>query len=226
MEFLEMTKPGDPRWERLRADAQRCLQEMSKAPAPAPAPVVRSAPPAAPKPEARAEAAPKAELPGVSIEFLPMERPDFAKRAAVADHFLRRRFLELKLAQNFEDLICLGSLNGVDSYAYQHDTVRRVLRHFKGRALLADEVGLGKTIEACLILKEYRMRGMARRALVLTPPSLAPQNSDSPPPRPTTPNSAAIRAASGVKRKWWWPASPWPGWSHTPARWPLRRGTW
>ena len=42
-------------------------------------------------------------------------------------------------------------------------------------ALLADEVGLGKTIEACLILKEYRMRGMARRALVLTPPSLAPQ---------------------------------------------------
>ena len=175
VEFLEMTKPGDPRWERLRADAQRCLQEMSKAPAQAPAPVVRSAPPAAPKPEAQVAAGPKAELAGVLTEFLPIERPDFANRAALADHFLRRRFLELKLAQNFEDLICLGSLNGVDSYAYQHDTVRRVLRHFKGRALLADEVGLGKTIEACLILKEYRMRGMARRALVLTPPSLAPQ---------------------------------------------------
>ena len=53
--------------------------------------------------------------------------------------------------------------------------MRRVLRQFKGRALLADEVGLGKTIEACLILKEYRMRGMVRRALILTPPSLAPQ---------------------------------------------------
>jgi N12 class adenine-specific DNA methylase len=63
----------------------------------------------------------------------------------------------------------------VDSYVYQHETVRKVLRQFKGRALLADEVGLGKTIEACLTLKEYWMRGMVRRALVLAPPSLAPQ---------------------------------------------------
>jgi SNF2 family DNA or RNA helicase len=50
-----------------------------------------------------------------------------------------------------------------------------VLRHFKGRALLADEVGLGKTIEACLVLKEYWMRGMVRKVLVLTPPSLVSQ---------------------------------------------------
>ena len=81
----------------------------------------------------------------------------------------------MRLAQSFEDLICLPSLNGVDTYVYQHDTVRRVLRQFKGRALLADEVGLGKTIEACLVLKEYWMRGMVRRVLVLTPPSLVAQ---------------------------------------------------
>ena len=79
------------------------------------------------------------------------------------------------MAQNFEDLICLPSLEGVDAYIYQQETVRRVLRHFKGRALLADEVGLGKTIEACLVLKEYWMRGMVRKALVLTPPSLVSQ---------------------------------------------------
>ncbi len=35
----------------------------------------------------------------------------------------------------------------------------------RGRALLADEVGLGKTIEAGLILKEYVLRGLVRRAL-------------------------------------------------------------
>ena len=58
------------------------------------------------------------------------------------------------MAQNFEDLLCLPSLRGVDSYIYQQETVRKMLRHFKGRAVLADEVGLGKTIEACLELKE------------------------------------------------------------------------
>jgi SNF2 family DNA or RNA helicase len=83
--------------------------------------------------------------------------------------------MELQMAQNFEDLLCLPSLHGVDSYMYQQETVRKVLRHFKGRALLADEVGLGKTIEACLVLKEYWMRGLARKALVLTPPSLVSQ---------------------------------------------------
>jgi quercetin dioxygenase-like cupin family protein len=41
--------------------------------------------------------------------------------------------------------------------------------------LLADEVGLGKTIEACLALKEYWIRGLVSKALILTPPSLVGQ---------------------------------------------------
>ena len=41
-----------------------------------------------------------------------------------------------------------------------------------GRAILADEVGLGKTIEAGMILKEYLLRGLVRRALILAPASL------------------------------------------------------
>ena len=94
---------------------------------------------------------------------------------SLADYLLLHRLQELRLAQSFEDLICLPTLNGVDTYVYQHETVRKVLRHFKGRALLADEVGLGKTIEACLVLKEYWMRGMVRKALVLTPPGLVSQ---------------------------------------------------
>src|SRR6059036_2719213 len=44
-----------------------------------------------------------------------------------------------------------------------------------GRAILADEVGLGKTIEASIIYKELAIRGLARRALILTPASLVGQ---------------------------------------------------
>jgi superfamily II DNA or RNA helicase len=43
------------------------------------------------------------------------------------------------------------------------------------RLLLADAVGLGKTIQAALILAELRARGLVRRALVLTPASLRDQ---------------------------------------------------
>jgi SNF2 family DNA or RNA helicase len=42
----------------------------------------------------------------------------------------------------------------------------------QGQAILADEVGLGKTIEAGLILKEYLLRGLVKKVLILTPASL------------------------------------------------------
>jgi SNF2 family DNA or RNA helicase len=53
--------------------------------------------------------------------------------------------------------------------------VRKVLKQFRGRVLLADEVGLGKTIEAGMVLKEYLLRGMVESVLVLTPASLVGQ---------------------------------------------------
>jgi ATP-dependent helicase HepA len=43
------------------------------------------------------------------------------------------------------------------------------------RVLLADEVGLGKTIEACLILHRLILTGRARRVLILVPESLIHQ---------------------------------------------------
>jgi len=78
----------------------------------------------------------------------------------------------LATAAEFQDLVGTGTLRGVDSHAYQTETVRRVLRVLRGRALLADEVGLGKTIEALMVLREYELRGMAKRVLVLAPPAL------------------------------------------------------
>jgi SNF2 family DNA or RNA helicase len=160
----------------LRGSAEAICEEFRRAPRmekPAPAPPK----PAAPGPPMPAPPIPEKppELPAVGVQFFPAATPGFANPGTVADYFLRRQWIELRLAQNFEDLLCLPSLHGVDAYMYQQETVRRVLRHFKGRALLADEVGLGKTIEACLVLKEYWMRGLVRKALVLTPPSLVSQ---------------------------------------------------
>jgi hypothetical protein len=43
----------------------------------------------------------------------------------------------------------------------QIETVHRVLRTLRGRALLPDEVGLGKTIEVLMVLLEYQLGGMA-----------------------------------------------------------------
>jgi SNF2 family DNA or RNA helicase len=81
----------------------------------------------------------------------------------------------LRLLRGFEELLCLDGLHGVEQLPHQIETVRRVLRHFRGRVLLADEVGLGKTIEACLLLREYLLRGLAQRILILVPAPLVSQ---------------------------------------------------
>ena len=63
----------------------------------------------------------------------------------------------------------------MEAHWYQVETVRKVLKQYRGRVLLADEVGLGKTVEAGMVLKEYMLRGMAERILILTPASLVGQ---------------------------------------------------
>ncbi|NLX54850.1 MAG: DEAD/DEAH box helicase [Planctomycetaceae bacterium] len=81
----------------------------------------------------------------------------------------------LQLLRGFDRLLCLEGVNGVEHLPHQIETVRKVLRRFRGRVLLADEVGLGKTIEACLLLREYLLRGLARRILILVPNPLVTQ---------------------------------------------------
>jgi len=58
---------------------------------------------------------------------------------------------------------------------YQIDGALKILRDFNGSALLADEVGLGKTITSGLVVKECITRGFAKKILILTPPSLVNQ---------------------------------------------------
>jgi len=74
----------------------------------------------------------------------------------------------------FETFMCLARLR-FEPFPYQLETAARVLRQMQGRAILADEVGLGKTIEAALVLSELRLRGLATRVLVLVPAGLVGQ---------------------------------------------------
>lgn len=75
----------------------------------------------------------------------------------------------------FEELQCLRTLPNLEPMPHQLETAQKVLHEMGGRAILADEVGLGKTIEAGLILKEYIVRGLVKRALILVPASLVLQ---------------------------------------------------
>ncbi|WP_315371078.1 SNF2-related protein [Paenibacillus xylanexedens] len=82
---------------------------------------------------------------------------------------------ETNLIPNFDEIQCLKHLQGLTPLPHQMDTARRVLFEMSGRAILADEVGLGKTIEAGLILKEYMVRGLVSKVLILVPASLVLQ---------------------------------------------------
>ena len=64
---------------------------------------------------------------------------------------------------------------GVDPFPHQRAVAYDILDRFSCNHLLADEVGLGKTIEAGLILRSLLLSGRVRRCLILVPRSLAKQ---------------------------------------------------
>ncbi|MGA2924894.1 MAG: SNF2-related protein [Solirubrobacteraceae bacterium] len=103
------------------------------------------------------------------LERLQEGAPILDRRSALVD-----RALEVWARPGFEEFIC-GPRLRFEPFAYQLEAATRVLRHMQGRAILADEVGLGKTIEAGLVLSELRLRGLANRVLVLTPAGLVGQ---------------------------------------------------
>jgi SNF2 family DNA or RNA helicase len=82
---------------------------------------------------------------------------------------------DFKVGANQDELIFLPHVREIEPFAYQVNTVRSVINRFKGRVLLSDEVGLGKTVEAGLAMLEYIMRGLVRKVLIVVPPSLVGQ---------------------------------------------------
>ncbi|MFC7532494.1 DISARM system SNF2-like helicase DrmD [Actinoplanes sp. GCM10030250] len=63
--------------------------------------------------------------------------------------------------------------SGVSVEAYQLEPLRRALAAPRTNLLLADDVGLGKTVEAGLVVQELLLRHRARTAIIVCPPSLS-----------------------------------------------------
>ncbi|MEY9935411.1 superfamily II DNA or RNA helicase [Catenulispora sp. GP43] len=63
--------------------------------------------------------------------------------------------------------------SGANVEAYQLEPLRRALQSSRTNLLLADDVGLGKTIEAGLVVQELLLRHRARSVVIVCPPSLA-----------------------------------------------------
>lgn len=98
-----------------------------------------------------------------------------AVRASAREFEIGLRAARLATHPGFDQLIALPMVREMELLEHQTRTATTVLRRLRGRALLCDEVGLGKTVEAGLILSELLMRGSARKVLILTPPSLIAQ---------------------------------------------------
>ena len=74
----------------------------------------------------------------------------------------------------FDTFVSLPRLR-FQPFPYQLQAAASVLRRMRGRAILADEVGLGKTIEAGLVLSELSLRSQAEHVLILVPTGLVEQ---------------------------------------------------
>ncbi len=74
-----------------------------------------------------------------------------------------------------EDVLLAPASASVIPLPHQIKALRRAVSQDRVRFLLADEVGLGKTIEAGLIMRELKLRGLVRRILVIAPKGLVTQ---------------------------------------------------
>ncbi|WP_052344286.1 DEAD/DEAH box helicase [Bacillus ndiopicus] len=82
---------------------------------------------------------------------------------------------QANLIPDFSGLQCIKYLPMLTPLQHQINAATTVIEEMHGKAILADEVGLGKTIEAGLILKEYMIRNLVQKALILAPASLISQ---------------------------------------------------
>ncbi|WP_243146684.1 helicase-related protein [Scytonema sp. UIC 10036] len=104
---------------------------------------------------------PQPELPTLSREEREKEQLVFTQLANIHEH---------KGCLDF----CLKSIP-IQPWPHQIKIVKRVAQNFPQSFLIADEVGLGKTIETGLILRYLLLSKQVKRVLILAPASVQPQ---------------------------------------------------
>ncbi len=96
--------------------------------------------------------------------------------ANVTGHLLNVHAREFEIAQGQQELLSVEEIKDqIKLLDHQLQAAHRALFKMSGGALFADEVGLGKTIEVGMVLKEMDFRDTRDSFLILTPAQLAPQ---------------------------------------------------
>ena len=81
----------------------------------------------------------------------------------------------IRQAPPADDKIYLGQHAALDVMAFQLEPARQALQQPRQRILIADSVGLGKTLEAGILVSELIARGKGKRILVLAVKSMLSQ---------------------------------------------------
>ena len=91
------------------------------------------------------------------------------------ENYLRYIALLAKIKNETSEGILSKFSSGIIPLPHQLHVLNRALSNNNIRYILADEVGLGKTIEAGLIIKELKTRGLIKRVLIVCPTGLVTQ---------------------------------------------------
>lgn len=110
-------------------------------------------------------------LEGEQVQPASFALPDPALSGSQSSALLLRDALLLKLRAGAGPFRCLGNV-ALEPRPYQLVPLLMALKQEVSRVLIADEVGLGKTVEALLIARELLDRGEIRKVTVICPPHL------------------------------------------------------
>lgn len=91
------------------------------------------------------------------------------------ENYLRYVILLSKIKNETSGGFLSALASGVIPLPHQLHVLNRAMETNNVRYILADEVGLGKTIEAGMIIKELKSRGLVQRVLVVCPTGLVTQ---------------------------------------------------
>ena len=117
----------------------------------------------------------EALCPPETYESLPQESPVFSKNAVAAFETWQPFNLALKMSSMDSGEFAAFYGGRISPEHYQFAPLAPMLQLPRPSLLIADDVGLGKTVEAGIILLEMLARGHGKRILLVVPPDLIPK---------------------------------------------------